>query len=68
VLNAGHDICGVGRLERDDRTRDFHLNGIVMNGPMPTICVMLIAAADSRPTDRWNRRPSSRSSSAADAF
>ena len=44
------------------------ISGIVMNGPMPTICVMLIADADSRPTDRWNRRPSSRSSSAADAF
>jgi hypothetical protein len=27
--------------------------GMVMNGPIPHICVMLIAVADSRPTDRW---------------
>ena len=30
------------------------ISGIVMNGPMPTICVMLIAVAESKPTDRWN--------------
>ena len=25
-----------------------------MNGPIPTICVMLIAVAENRPTERWN--------------
>jgi hypothetical protein len=30
------------------------ISGIVMNGPIPTICVMLIAVAESRPIERWN--------------
>jgi hypothetical protein len=34
------------------------ISGIVMNGPIPTICVMLIAVAESKPTDRRKARSS----------